>query len=254
MTSSPWAVFAVGLVVKAGIIMSSNELRRGLMLAGLTAFVELLPALATYRHDRQASAVRTYDEFGRRGDSLVPLGSLLMLASISLGFFVTAAIRDSLPEVAPGAPDALSLQVPGLPALGVGDTVLFLCVAPLAFVVGRWMGRSQRPNASMAQGAGNVAAAHICGMAIPMILVLTRAGDELQDSQVVVSTLVLLLLLCVALYGQRRGHKQVLGVYVAHLLDRASRPDQDEILKLAYERAVAHQARGDQRIISLFSG
>ena len=256
MTSSPWTVFAVGLVIKAGIIMSSNELRRGLMLAGLTAFVELLPALATYRHDRQASAVRTYDEFGRRGESLVPLGSLLMLASISLGFFVTVVILDSLPEVAPGAPDALSLQVPGLPALGVGDTVLFMCVAPLAFVVGRWMGRSQRPNASMAQGAGTVAAAHICGMAIPMILVLTvaRAGDGLPESQVIVSTLVLVLLLCVALYGQRRGHRQVLGAYVAHLLDRASKLDQEEILKLAYERAVAHQARGHQRVISLFSG
>lgn len=255
MTSSPWTVFLIGLVVKAGIIMFSNELRRGLMLAGLTTFVELLPALTTYRHDRQASAVRKYDEFGRRGDSLVPLGSMLMLASISLGFFVTVAILNSLPEVAPSAPDVLSLQVPGLPALGVGDTVLFLCVAPLAFVVGRWMGRSQRPNASMAQGAGNVAAAHICGMAVPMILVLTvaRAGGGFQESQVVVSTLVLVLLLCVALYGQRRGHRQVRGAYVAHLLDRASPLDQEEILKLAYDKAVAHQARGGQRVVSIFS-
>ena len=248
-------MFAVGLIVKAGIVMSSNELRRGLMLAGLTTFVELLPALATYRHDRRASAVRKYGEFGRRGESLVPLGSLLMLASISLGLLVNSAIRDSLPEVAPGAPDALSLQVPGLPALGVGDTILFMCVAPLAFLVGRWMGRSQRPSASMAQGAGNVAAAHICGMAIPMILVLMAAQTEgeLQESQILVSTLFLILLLCVALYGQRRGHRQVLGAYVAHLLDRASTPDQEEILKLAYERAVAHQARGEQRVISLFS-
>ena len=255
MTSSPWTVFAVGLVVKVGIVMSSTELRRGLMLAGLTAFVELLPALATYRHDRRTSAVRTYDEFGRRGESLVPLGSLLMLASISLGLFVTTAIRESLPDLALDGPDVLSLQVPGLPALGVGDAILFMCVAPLAFVVGRWMGRSQRPNASMAQGAGNVAAAHLCGMAIPMILVLTaaRAGDELPQSQVVVSTLVLMLLLCVALYGQRRGHKQVLGAYVAHLLDRASTHDQKEILDMAYERAVAHQAKGSQRVISLFS-
>ena len=254
MTSSPWTVFAVGLVVKAGIVIFSNELRQGLMFAGLTTFVELLPALATYRHDRQASVVRTYGEFGRGGDSLVPLGSLLMLASISFGFFVTAAILDSLPDGALGAPESLSLQVPGLPALGVGDTILFICVAPLAFVVGRWMGRSQRPNASVAQGAGSVAAAHICGMWIPMILVLTMVGVDgvLPKSQAVVSTLVLVLSLCVALYGQRRGHKQVLGAYVAHLLDRASTHDQEEILELAYERAAAHQARGSQKIISLF--
>lgn len=256
MTNRPWTVFAVGLVLKAGIVMFSNELRRGLMLAGLTAFVELLPALATYKHDREASAVKTYGEFGRRGDSLVPLGSLLMLASISFGFFVTALIRDSLPEVDLGALDALSLQVPRLPALSVGDTTLFMSVAPLAFMIGRWMGRSQRPSASRAQGAGNVAAAHICGMAIPMVLVLMMAQAEnpLPESQVVVSTLVLVLLLCVALYGQRRGHKQVLGVYVAHLLDRTSTHDQKEILELVYERAVAHQARGGQKVTSLFGG
>ena len=86
MTNRPWTVFAVGLVLKASIVMFSNELRRGLMLAGLTAFVELVPALATYRHDRETSAVRAYDDFGRRGDSLVALGSLFMLASISFGF------------------------------------------------------------------------------------------------------------------------------------------------------------------------
>lgn len=150
----------------------------------------------------------------------------------------------------------LSLQVPGLPALSVGDTTLFMCVAPFAFLVGRWMGRAQKPSASIGQGAGNVTAAHVCGMAIPMVLVLmmAQAQEPLPESQVVVSALVLVLLLCVALYGQRRGHKQILGAYVSHLLDRASTHDQKEILELAYERAVAHQAKGGQRVTSLFGG
>ena len=257
MNSSPWIVFAVGMVVKVAIVRASNEVRQGLMLAGLTAFVELLPALASYRNDRQTSSVKTLDSFGRRGDSLVPLGSLLMLASISLGMVVTVGITNSLPPDELGVPQLLSFQVPGLPALSIGDTVLLMSVAPMAFVVGRWMGRALTPNAPMTQGAGNVFAAHICGMVIPMYLVLTRASTEsptFDGSQFLVSTIILMLLLCVSLYGYRRGRKQVLGVYMAHLLDRTSYGDQQDILQLAYDKAVANQAKGGQRVTTLFSG
>lgn len=267
-TNTPWVVFGASLVVKVVIVSVSSDLRQGLLLAAPTVVLELFPVLVSNREDKWTSSVTTFEEFGRRGNSLIPLGALLMLAAMCLGFFVAVATTNLLQsdQAITGdqltdrlAGQLLSFDVPTLPALSLGDLLLLMFVGPIAFVIGKWMGRTLAPSVPVAQGTGNVIAAHICGMVIPMFLVLVFAmmNNEVFDrTQFLVSAFVLALLLCSALYGYRRGRRLVLGTYIAYLLDRASPDAQREILARAHEEATAYQAGAGRqhRITTLFSG
>ena len=194
MTSWPWIVFAASISVKAAIVLLSNDYRRGLMLLGPTVFVELFPVLVSNRTTKWSATVQTLEDFGRRGNSLVPLGALLMLAALSLGVVVTVAVTSLLRSGVSQMPahvseqwsdqlteELLSFHVPSLPALGIGDLLLLVIIAPMAFLIGRWMGRDLSPSVPSAQGAGNVVAAYLCGMVMPMFLVLAVASTEKSD-------------------------------------------------------------------------
>ncbi len=259
MTNWPWLVFVVSVAVKAAIVFASNDYRQGLILAGPTVFLELFPVLMSNRTDKWSSTVRTLDTFGRQGSSLIPLGVLMMLAILCLGNFVAVAVSELLRSDESMPEQLLSFHMPSLPALGLGELLYFIIAAPIVFLVGRWMGRRLAPNAPTAQGAGNVVAAHFCGMAMPMFLILTlvmRESAQFDSSQLLVSALLLAMLLFVSLYGYQRGRRQVLGVYMAHLLDRVSETARNEILALAYSEAVAYQRSGGRqpKITTLFSG
>ena len=240
------------------------------MLLGPTVFVELFPVLVSNRTTKWSATVQTLEDFGRRGNSLVPLGALLMLAALSLGVVVTVAVTSLLRSGVSQMPahvseqwsdqlteELLSFHVPSLPALGIGDLLLLVIMAPMAFLIGRWMGRDLSPSVPSAQGAGNVVAAYLCGMVMPMFLVLAVASTEnpiFDGSQFLVSTLILVLLLFASLVGYRRGRELVLGAYMAYLLNRASYEAQQDILKLAHEEAVAYQGKSSRqgRVVTLF--
>ena len=259
MTNLRWLVYGTSVILKAALVYFNDDYTRGLMNAGLTVFVDLVPVMASSKVDRWNPSVRTLDTFGRQGSSLISLGALMMLGALCLGNFVALAVNESLISDSSriAGIELRSFHVPGIPALSTGDILLFMFVAPITFVIGKWMGRGLTPSVPMAQGAGNVLAAYMFGMAMPMVVILAYAvpTDPMVDGQqLLVSALILLLLLVVLLYGYQRGHKQVLGAYITHLLARLPVNDRDEILKRAYSAAVAHQgARANQStIITLF--
>ena len=232
MPRSLWTKFFLTLSLKALIIALDNDLRQALLLVGLTTIVELWPVVQAFRSERRDSSIKSLDQFGQSGNVLVPLGALMMIATVGCGTAITAAMTNS----------SLSFDVPALPAFTLGELVLLMLVTPMAFVIGRWMGSASRPVTTIWMGAGNILTAYLIGMVMPMALLLVYmyVTKQLMPTQWIATGLLLLSFLVAAQYGHYTGRRKIIGMYMGYLLGTVPNDVRDATISRVYQDAIHH--------------